>query len=129
MSATAPAGRGSVHAWALHCTPRDALPGTDTVLFRHLLAEQLAASYHTVACSCLLHCCCSCLPHCCYPLPAEYLADMVGYTLVDNAVGSALTNKSMSYHDVGDFYPSNLISNKRGAQNVTLPTLADQITM
>lgn len=60
---------------------------------------------------------------------AEYLADLVGYTLVDHAIGSALTNQSLSFHDVGDFYPSNLISNKRGAQNVTLPTLTGQIDM
>ena len=60
---------------------------------------------------------------------AEYLADLVGYELVDHAIGSALTNKTLSFHDVGDFYPSNLLSNKRGAQNVTLPTLTDQIDM
>ena len=58
---------------------------------------------------------------------AEYLADLVGYELHDQAVGSAVTNASISFRPVGDFYPSNLISNKRGTQNVTLPTFDDQI--
>jgi hypothetical protein len=62
-------------------------------------------------------------------LPAEYLADAVGYVLYDRAIGSAVTNRSVSYHGVGDFYPNGLLSNKRGALNVTLPTFSDQIAM
>lgn len=53
----------------------------------------------------------------------------MGYELVDLAVGAAVTQKSISQHGVGDFYPNNLLSNKRGALNVTLPTLADQISL
>lgn len=60
---------------------------------------------------------------------AEYLSDAVGYDLYDCAIGSAVTNSSISYHGVGDFYPSSLLSNKRGAINVTLPTFSDQIAM
>ncbi len=52
---------------------------------------------------------------------------MVGYELYDQAIGSAVTNASISSRPVGDFYPSNLLSNKRGTQNVTLPTFGDQI--
>ena len=59
---------------------------------------------------------------------AEYFSDMVGYELHDQAIGSGVVNASISFRPVGDFYPSNLISNKRGTQNVTLPTFDDQIT-
>ncbi len=60
-------------------------------------------------------------------LCAEYLADMTGYELHDEAVGSSVTNRSISYHGVGDFYPSSLLSNKKGAINVTLPLFSDSI--
>ena len=63
-----------------------------------------------------------------WPAPAEYLTDMTGYELHDQAVGSSVTNASISYHGVGDFYPSSLLSNKKGARNVTLPTFSDSIT-
>jgi hypothetical protein len=53
---------------------------------------------------------------------------MTGYELHDQAVGSSVTNASISYHGVGDFYPSSLLSNKKGARNVTLPTFSDSIT-
>ncbi|CAL5229525.1 g12865 [Coccomyxa viridis] len=43
------------------------------------------------------------------------------------AIGSSTTNKSTSFHGVGDFYPSSLLSNKRGANNVTLPTLNEAV--
>ena len=62
------------------------------------------------------------------PTWIEYLADMVGYQLFDNAIGSGVTNRSISTRAVGDFYPSNLLSNKRGTLNVTLPTFGDQIS-
>lgn len=58
---------------------------------------------------------------------AEYLADMTGYELHDEAVGSSVTNRSISYHGVGDFYPSSLLGNKKGAINVTLPTFLDSV--
>ncbi|BDA51463.1 probable phosphatidylcholine-sterol acyltransferase at N-terminal half [Coccomyxa sp. Obi] len=61
------------------------------------------------------------------PVWIEYLADMTGYELNDEAVGSSVTNRSISYHGVGDFYPSSLLSNKKGAINVTLPTFSDSI--
>jgi len=57
----------------------------------------------------------------------EYLADTVGYELDDQAVGSSVTNASISYHGVGDFYPSALLSNKKGARNVTLPTFSETV--
>ena len=47
---------------------------------------------------------------------------------MDMAVGSSTTNKSTSFHGVGDFYPSSLLSNKRGARNVTLPTFNEAVT-
>ena len=62
-------------------------------------------------------------------LVAEYLADLVGYDLFDNAVGSAVTNKSISYKGVGDFYPNDFLSNKRGALNVSLPTFTEQVAL
>ncbi|KAK9918501.1 hypothetical protein WJX75_004512 [Coccomyxa subellipsoidea] len=62
------------------------------------------------------------------PVWVEYLTDMTGYELHDQAVGSSVTNASISYHGVGDFYPSSLLSNKKGARNVTLPTFSDSIT-
>ena len=59
---------------------------------------------------------------------AEYVADKTGYELIDMAVGSSTTNKTTSFHGVGDFYPSSLLSNKRGARNVTLPTFNEAVT-
>ncbi|EIE18330.1 hypothetical protein COCSUDRAFT_60297 [Coccomyxa subellipsoidea C-169] len=61
------------------------------------------------------------------PVWVEYLTDMTGYELNDQAVGSSVTNRSISYHGVGDFYPSSLLSNKKGARNVTLPLFSDSI--
>ena len=58
---------------------------------------------------------------------AEYVADQTGFELLDMAVGSSTTNKSTSFHGVGDFYPSSLLSNKRGARNVTLPTFNEAV--
>ena len=58
----------------------------------------------------------------------EYVADKTGYELIDMAVGSSTTNKTTSFHGVGDFYPSSLLSNKRGARNVTLPTFNEAVT-
>lgn len=43
------------------------------------------------------------------------------------AIGSSTTNKTTSFHGVGDFYPSSLLSNKRGARNVSLPTLTEAV--
>ncbi len=58
---------------------------------------------------------------------AEYVADTTGFQLVDMAIGSSTTNKTTSFHGVGDFYPSSLLSNKRGARNVSLPTLNEAV--
>ena len=53
---------------------------------------------------------------------------MTGYELHDQAIGSSATNASTSYHGVGDFYPSSLLSNTKGARNVTLPNFSYSIT-
>ena len=61
------------------------------------------------------------------PVPAEYLGDMVGYELHDQAIGSAVTNASISSLPVGDFYPNSRAPNKQGLQAVPLPTFQDEI--
>jgi hypothetical protein len=38
-----------------------------------------------------------------------------------------VTNQSNTIFSVGDFWPDDLLSNKKGTQDVVLPTLADQV--
>ena len=59
---------------------------------------------------------------------ARVVADTTGFQQLEMAIGSSTTNKTTSFHGVGDFYPSSLLSKKKGARNVTLPTLSEAVT-